>query len=186
MSSLRRVPVLISAAAAAALLLGGCASSGTVASKSTGGVLGGPTGAPSAPGTSSSSPDAPSSSDSSSPSTDDSSSSDSSDSGDSAMQQQLKQLAGVMTDPGCKEAVNALGDIIALQNDPLKAAGAFPQALAKIRQGAATTKKPEAKTSINKLADDLQNIFTTAAKGGSPDMSGITADSQAFGMACVG
>ena len=183
MSSRHRIPVLISVAAAATLLLGGCASSGTIGAKGgTGGPTGGPTTSAAQPSdTSSTSADAPTTTDSS-PSSD-SSTTDSS--GDSAMQQQLKSLAGMMTDPGCKEAVNALGDIIALENDPLKAAGAFPQALQKIRHGAATTKKPAAKTAINKLADDLQNIFNTAAKGGTPDMSAITADSQEFGMACV-
>ena len=180
MSARHRVPVLIGATAAAvALLLGGCASSGTVNSKSTtGGVIGGPTGGPSTPAAS----------DSSSSPADNPTSTDtpSSDSSDSAIAGQLKALAGAMTDPGCKQTVNALGDVLSMENDPLKLAGSLPQVIQKIRQGAATTQKPGAKDAINKLADDLQAMFDTAVKGGTPDTASIGTDSAAFATACIG
>jgi len=94
-------------------------------------------------------------------------------------------LAGMMTDPGCKEAVNALGDVLGMDSDPLKMANALPQVIQKMRQGASATQKPAAKTAITKLADDMQTMFDTAKSGGTPDTSMMESDGSDFGVACV-
>jgi hypothetical protein len=180
MSTLRGIRTTIAVAAAASvLLLAGCSSSGSIGKSSAAGDKSG--GGPAAVGSKSPSGDSSSSgsSDSSAPSSDSSSSSDSSGSSGGS------DNAGG-DDPGCAAAMDAMSGAMKNLNpsDPAGAKKMLQDIAAKMHDAAGKSKKPDAASAINKVADDYANLANSLG-GGVPNMSGLQTDAQAMGTACA-
>ena len=180
--------------ALSALALAGCASQGTIGT-SAAGAAGGPlpgaanspsstpagnssatgTSAPSSASTGSSAPSAPASSSPAAPSSQD----------PSALASSLKTLNTLWTDPGCKTALAGFSTYLyAQEQGPAQGIAAIPGALPKIRAGAQQTKKPGAALPINKLAADLQTMYSQAQQGKTPDKGPVKQDFQIMGNIC--
>ncbi|MEY9858776.1 hypothetical protein ABH935_004399 [Catenulispora sp. GAS73] len=177
--------------ALSALALAGCASQGTIgtsAAGAAGGSLPGAASSTPAGGTSATGTSAPSSAstDSSAPSAPASSSQAAPSSQDpSALASSLKTLNSLWTDPGCKTALAGFSTFLyAQEQGQAQGIAAIPGALPKIRAGAQQTKKPGASQPINKLAADLQTMYSQAQQGKTPDKGPVKQDFQIMGNIC--
>lgn len=146
------------------------ASSPANPSASTGG-----TSAPSSVSTGSSAPPNPVSSSHSAPSTQD----------PSALASSFKTLDQLWKDQGCKTALGGFSDyVLAEQKGDLQGVAAIPGAVQKIHVGAQQTRKPGAALEMNKMATDMQAMFTQAQHGQTPNKGPVSNDFQIMGNIC--
>ena len=72
----------------------------------------------------------------------------------------------------------------AQQKSVLQAVATIPASVQKIHIGAQQTKKPGAADAMNKLATDMQTIFTQAQQGQTPNNGPVKSDFQVMGNIC--
>jgi hypothetical protein len=190
-----RTSVIPGLLALTALSLAACASQGTIGAGTAGGTVpgtgnstsasgsangsstggNGGTSAPSSADTGSSAPSAATGSSPAAPSSQD----------PSALASSLKELNSTWTDQGCKTALAGFGDYVtAQQKSVLQAVATIPASVQKIHIGAQQTKKPGAADAMNKLATDMQAIFTQAQQGQTPNNGPVKSDFQVMGNIC--
>jgi hypothetical protein len=90
-------------------------------------------------------------------------------------------------DPGCQEALSAIGTLGAnISNiaDPSSAIDGYNQLAAAMVAGAAKAKAPGAKDAITKLAGDFQSFAVQLKNGTTPDQSAFSKDATAMATAC--
>ncbi|MEY9891508.1 hypothetical protein ABIA35_005488 [Catenulispora sp. MAP12-49] len=190
-----RTSVIPGLLALTALSLAACASQGTIGAGTAGGTVPGTgnstsasgsangsstggtggTSAPSSADTGSSAPSAATGSSPAAPSSQD----------PSVLASSLKELNSTWTDQGCKTALAGFGDYVtAQQKSVLQAVATIPASVQKIHIGAQQTKKPGAADAMNKLATDMQTIFTQAQQGQTPNNGPVKSDFQVMGNIC--
>lgn len=170
-----RASVIPGLLALTALPLTACASQGTIGASASGPTSTADSGVPSSGGTDSSAPSDPAAGSFSASVTQD----------PSALASSLKKLDSLWTDQGCKIALAGFGDYVtASQTGTQQGVAAIPGAEAKIRTGAQQTKKPEAAVEMNKMAADLQTIYTQAQAGQTPANGPLKSDFQVMGNVC--
>ena len=83
----------------------------------------------------------------------------------SVLASSLKELNSTWTDQGCKTALAGFGDYVtAQQKSVLRAVATIPASVQKIHIGAQQTKQPGAADAMNKMATDMQTIFTRRSR----------------------